>query len=51
LTSFSKPNSIRFSPGYGGAITKHLANQFKLVLVYNLGQGNGGATPSMNIFS
>jgi len=49
LTSFRKPNSIRFSPGDGGAITVRLTNQFKLVLVDNLGPGNSGATPSMNI--
>jgi len=43
--SFSKPNIIRFSPGYGGTITMHLADQFEVVLVDNLGPGNGGATP------
>jgi len=45
LVSFSKPNIIRFGPGYGGAITVHLADQFEVVLVDNLGPGNGGATP------
>jgi len=35
LTSFGNPNSIRFSPGNGGAITVRLANNSNSLIQLN----------------
>jgi len=45
LTWRHSPNQIASDSAQ--VITVRLANQFKLVLVDNLGPGNGGATPSL----